>query len=109
VSKVAAVRLQDSATKLHVELGHFHGMGIAPRGAANRVHFQQVVIEMLGFAFEVVVRPSFARSAGDGMDRVVVVAREPPSAYGEDTGPTQRQGSIARHYEPGSNRVRLST
>jgi hypothetical protein len=77
VSKVAAVRLQDSATKLHVELDHFHGMGIAPRGAANQVHFQQVVIEMLGFAFEVVVRPSFARSAGDGMDRVVVVVCEP--------------------------------
>jgi hypothetical protein len=82
-------------------------MGIAPRGAANRVHFQQVVIEMLGFAFQVVVKPSFARSAGDGMNRVVVVVCEPPSAYREDTGTTQRQGSIARHYEPGSNPVRF--
>lgn len=45
MSKVAAVRLQDSATKLHVELDHFHGMEIAPQGAANRVHFQKVVIE----------------------------------------------------------------
>jgi hypothetical protein len=64
---------------------------------------------MLGFAFEVVVRPSFARSAGDGIDRVVVVVYEPLSIYREDTGTTERQGSIAQHYEPGSNPVRLST
>jgi hypothetical protein len=66
---------------------------------------------MLGFAFEVVVRPSFARSAGDGISRVVVVVvvvYEPPSTYREDTGTTQRQGSIARHYEPGPNPVRLA-
>jgi hypothetical protein len=47
------------------------------------------VREMLGFAFEVVVRPSFARSAGDGISRVVVVVvYEPPSTYREDTGTT---------------------
>jgi len=63
---------------------------------------------MLGFAFEVVVRPSFARSAGDGISRVVVVVYKPPSIYREDTGTTQRQGSIARRYEPGSNPVRLA-